>query len=315
MFSQISGRPTTARPTFDLLRLATAGAFCWLLLASPAAAQDLKQPLLAVYAPIVAPAAKSDADRLKIDPIEIARQAEEGLRATRRFAVYERSTDVLQGSVLREQDLAKSGLAKGNAAEFGKLENVQFIVQPEITELQIGSSYAAVDDFPGRYRRKDDGKLTVTFKLLDTTSGEIKFQTTQAVSFSRQGGISEDRNHGVGAESYATLAHDVAIKATNAIVNYVYPILVVRIDRADVYLNRGEGGGLAIGEVWDLESAGEDLIDPTTHESLGASETTIGRVRITRIAPRFSVAQPAGKMTGEIKPGDVLRPSASASKQ
>lgn len=279
-----------------------------------ARAQEAKLPLLAVYEPIIGSSVKAEVARLNIDPLELARQTEEGLRATRRFAVYERSQEVMQSSVLREQDLAQSGRAKGNAADFGKLDNVQFIVQPEVTGLGIASSFRAIDEFPGRFQRKDNGELTVTFKLLDTTSGEIKFQTTQTAGFDRGGGATEDRSHGVGGEAFAALAHDVSLKATNAIVNYVYPIQVVRAEHGEIFLNRGEGGGLRVGDVWELESAGESLIDPTTNENLGSAESPLGRVRIIRVAPRFSVAQAVGKLTGDSKPGDVLRPISNQSK-
>jgi hypothetical protein len=274
----------------------------------PVRAEEAKLPLVAVYDPIVTPASKAEVDRLSIDPLEISRQTEEGLRATRRFAVYERSTEVLERSIQKEQSLSQSGGAKGNAAEFGKLDNVQLIVQPEITALNIGSRYAPIEDFPGRFRRTDNARLTVTFKVLDTTTGEIKFQTTQTVGSERSAGVSDDRSGHLGVGSYAALAREVSVKATNRIVNYVYPIAVIRVDRGDIYVNRGEGGGLVLGEVWDLESAGEKLIDPTTHEDLGQSEMPLGRVRITRIAPRFSVAAPVNKLSGEIKPGDILRP-------
>jgi hypothetical protein len=279
-----------------------------------AQAQEVKLPLLAVYEPIIAASAKTEVARLKVDALELARQTEQGLRATRRFAVYERSQEVLQSSVLREQDFAQSGLAKGNAAGFGKLDNVQFIVQPEVTILGIASNFSPIEEFPGHYRRKDIGRLTVVFKLLDTTTGEIKFQTTQTVGFDRGAGTTEDKSHGVGGESFAALASEVSIKATNAIVNYVYPIQVVRAEHGDIFLNRGESGGLNVGDIWEIESAGEVLVDPTNNENLGSSETPLGRVRVIRIAPRFSVAQAIGKLTGEVKAGDVLRPLTSQSK-
>jgi hypothetical protein len=278
-----------------------------LALCTPANAQDAKLPLVAVYPPIVTPAAKGEAARLNIDPVELSRQTEEALRATRRFTLFERSAEVLKDSVLKEQDLAQSGLAKGNAAETGKLDNVQLIVQPEITAIAIGSAYAPIEDFPGRYRRTDTSRLSVTFKVLGTTGGEIKFQTTQTAGFDRPGGVSEDRSRHLGGDSFAALAHEVSLKATNSIVNYIYPIEVIRVEHGDIFLNRGEGGGLAIGQVWDLESTGGKLIDPATNEDLGSSEMPLGRVRITRIAPRFSVAAAMGKLSGEIKPRDILR--------
>jgi hypothetical protein len=289
-------------------RLAILCALLLVSVQSPGRAEEEKLPLVAVYPPIVTPAARAEVDRLKIDPQEVARQTEEALRGSRRFAIYERSAEVLSDSVMTEQRLARSGFAKENAAEFGKLDNVQLIVQPEITAVAIGSKYAPLSDFPGRYHRADAARLTITFKVMGTTSGEIKFQTTQTSAFDRPGGVSDSTSQHIGAEAFPALAHEVSVKATNAIVNYVYPIQVIRVTGPEIYVNRGEGGSLALGDVWELESTGESLIDPTTKEDLGPSETSLGKVRITRIAPRFSVVTPVGKLSGEIKPGDVLRP-------
>ena len=296
------------------MRLTRALSLFAVLLVGSAKADEVKLPFLAVYEPTMASSAKAEATRLKVDPLELSRQTEEGLRGTRRFVIFERSKEVLQGSVMREQDLAQSGMAAGNAAALGKLSNVQFIVQPEITALKIGSTFAPVDEFPGHSRRNDSGTITVTFKLLDTTTAELKFQTTQTAGFSSGGGVVAERGGGVGAETYPNLAREVALKGVNASVNYISPIQVIRVQAGDLFLNRGEGGGLKLGELWTLNSAGEDLIDPVTHESLGASETPLGSVKIVRIGPRFSVAQPVGKLSGAVKEGDVLRPVSSSQK-
>jgi len=273
----------------------------------PTAAQE--RPTIAVYPTIATDSAKADIERYNIDIQEVTRQVEEGIRATRRFAMFERSSEVMQSSVLREQDFAQGGHAIGDAAEFGKLNNVQMIVQPIITSFSLSSTHEAIEELPGKFRASHVGRLTVTVKVLDTSSGEIKYQTTQDAGFSQNGGVADTRVAGPGRDAWGGMAKEAATKVTNSVVGYVFPIQVIKADGTDIFVNRGEGGGIAAGETYELYSVGEAMIDPVTKENLGSSETRLGRVKVVRVNPRFSVVQAVGKFSTAPKPGDILRKS------
>ena len=103
------------------------------------------------------------------------------------------------------------------------------------------------------------------------------------------------------------MVKEAATKVTNAVVGYVFPIQVIKTDGADIFVNRGEGGGIATGESYDLYSVGEAMIDPVTKENLGSSEKILGRVKVARVNPRFSVVQAVGKLPSAPKAGDILR--------
>lgn len=277
---------------------------CAAFLSSPAPAQA--KPAVAVYPTIVGPGAKSLVKR-NFDVQSITRSLEEALRATRRFAVYERSAEILQESVLKEQDLAQSGMAASNAAEFGKLNNVALIVQPFVAEFRFGSSFAEVDGLPGKFRRTDSGKISVTFKVLDTTSGEIKYQVTSQSGFSGEPVVVDGRSGGPSASRWSKMVERVTLKGSNSIVNSVFPILVVKFQNDQIFLNRGEGNGIAVGNVMELFSAGEPLVDPATGETLGSSEFFAGKIKIVRVLPKFSVAEAVGNLEAQPQPGDIVR--------
>jgi hypothetical protein len=74
-----------------------------------------------------------------------------------------------------------------------------------------------------------------------------------------------------------------------------------------VFLNSGEGASLEVGDVKEVVSTSEEVINPATGKSLGAAEDSLGKVRIARISPKFSVAVPVGELGGEPKAGDALR--------
>ena len=161
----------------NLKRLATAIGLS-IILATPLIAEE--RPSMAVFPAIPSDVVHSQFGEGKLDPQELTRQIEEAVRATRRFSMFERSGQILRDSVLTEQEFAKAGQALRNAAEAGKLNNVQFIAQPLITHVSVAVRRTPQEEKPGQYRYSASGSLAVTLKVLDTTSGEIMFQTTRS---------------------------------------------------------------------------------------------------------------------------------------
>ena len=268
---------------------------------------------LAVFPALIADAARPSFGEGKLDAQELTQQIEEAVRATRRFAIFERSAAILQNSVLLEQEFAKGGQALNNAAEAGKLANVKFIAQPIITQVNISVRKMQNKETPGQYRYVAKGSITVRIKVLDTTSAEIVFQTTRDVILrqdndvgTRQSGARDE--HLVENAAWRSLTSETAARLANAIVGSLVPIQVVQVQDTDIFVNRGEGGGIFAGEIYQIFSIGEPLIDPATNEKLGYTEKLLGEVEIFRVNPRFSVARAKAPLTGQVKPGDVLRP-------
>ena len=58
-----------------------------------------------------------------------------------------------------------------------------------------------------------------------------------------------------------------------------------------VTINRGEGGGLAAGDLFNVYALGEVLVDPDTKESLGREEVKVGKVKITQVGTKTSQAE------------------------
>lgn len=260
---------------------------------------------VAVYPTVTTDGARADAERHRVDVQDITRGMEEAIRAGSSFSVFERSPQVMQSSVLREQDLSISGRARGEAAAWGKLANVGLVVQPVVTELRLVTTTTASEEFPGRTRVVESGHLAVTFKVLDTSTAEVRFQTSQRVSGSR------DRSGGGGQQAgsglFPEMARTAAVKGARAMIDHFFPLTVVRAEGQSLFVNRGQAGGMAVGALYDVYAPGKELVDPVTRKSLGTAERRIGTVRITRVTPEFSVAEPVGELTEAPRAGAVLR--------
>ena len=88
------------------------------------------------------------------------------------------------------------------------------------------------------------------------------------------------------------VARDMAQKIANRIADVIFPGEGARSSATrKSRINRGEGGGVAVGDTFNVFALGEELIDPDTKESLGREEVKVGRVKITQVNPKTSTAE------------------------
>ena len=84
------------------------------------------------------------------------------------------------------------------------------------------------------------------------------------------------------------------------------PIQVVGVQGSLIYINRGQYSGVLPHATYNLFGTGEMLVDPITGLKLGPAETFLGRVRVARVTPRYSIVEPIGRLSGTAKVGNVL---------
>ncbi len=87
------------------------------------------------------------------------------------------------------------------------------------------------------------------------------------------------------------MARDLAEKIANRVADVIFPAKVLLKRDKEVTINRGEGGGVAVGDTFNVYALGEELTDPDTKESLGREEVKVGRVKITQVNPKTSTAE------------------------
>lgn len=258
---------------------------------------------------VITPTIGSAAQEIKVrgfDTQDIVRLLEEGLRNSGRFVVYDRDK-TNEASVLAEQAFALSGKAAGNAAEFGKLKNVNLIVQPTITSFKAEVRSSQSDENPNRDRREEKATIAINYKVLDTTTLQIKFTLNVDAQIDAKSLVAKNSGQQFSHETWQKLVQIITKKSVLSIGDRVFPLLVVRYQNKQIFINRGEGAGLEVGDIREVFSTSEDMIDPSTGKSLGAAEESLGKIKIQRISPKFSVAVPVGELSGEPKAGDTVR--------
>jgi hypothetical protein len=81
----------------------------------------------------------------------------------------------------------------------------------------------------------------------------------------------------------------------------------VQTNGKSIVVNRGQGSGIQVGEVYEVYAIGESMKDPRTGIDLGGEETLLGDIVIRRIAEKFSVAEAVGRLSQSPVAGSILR--------
>jgi curli biogenesis system outer membrane secretion channel CsgG len=90
-------------------------------------------------------------------------------------------------------------------------------------------------------------------------------------------------------------------------VDNIYPLKVVKVQaNGEVILNQG-GITIAKGEKLNVFRAGEQIVDPYTGESLGASEALVATIKINRVIPKMSFGTVIKGDISSIKKGSICR--------
>jgi hypothetical protein len=106
-------------------------------------------------------------------------------------------------------------------------------------------------------------------------------------------------------EMLGILTRKAAADSAQRVVDVFFPAKVIsKVDKT-IQINRGDGTNIAAGQIWDAVVQGAENKDPDTGEVLSRDEAPSGKVRITRVFPKYSTAEIIEDIN--IQKGDVLR--------
>ncbi len=215
------------------------------------------------------------------------------VNATRKFDVVGRSD---LADVLKEQDLGASGNVDAKtAAKAGKLAGAKYLLVATVDDFD---DYLEKATFAGtgQTATKRVFRFSIVGKLYDSTTGKLiesaNFQTGND-EFKQ---IQMDRNYTekngeLSDEMMVAISRSLAEKIALHVADVIFPAKVLIKRDNTVTINRGEGGGVAEGDVFNVYALGEELIDPDTKESLGREEVKVGKVKISQVNPKTSQAE------------------------
>lgn len=214
------------------------------------------------------------------------------VNATRKFEVVGRSD---LSDIVKEQDLGASGnVDTKTAAKAGKLTGAKYLLVSTVDDFQDYVETATFEG-TGRSSTKRVFRFSVIGKIYDSSTGKLLESANLQTGNDAFKDISENRSYSVkdgnlSDEMMVAVARDLAQKIANRLVDVIYPAKILIKRDKEVTINRGEGGGVAVGDTFNVFALGEELIDPDTKESLGREEAKVGKVKITQVNPKTSLA-------------------------
>jgi len=229
------------------------------------------------------------------------------VNATRKFEVVGRSD---LDSVIKEQDLGASGNVDAKtAAQAGKLTGAKYLLVTTVDDFQ---DFVETAKFEGtdRSATKRVFRFSIVGKVYDSSTGKLLESANFQTGNDKFKQIQMERNYTVkdgelSDEMMVAVSRDMAEKIATHVADVIFPAKILIKRDTEVTINRGEGGGVAVGDTFNVFALGEELIDPDTKESLGREEVKVGKVKITEVDPKMSKAQVL-EDTG-IDKGAVLR--------
>jgi hypothetical protein len=232
-------------------------------------------------------------------------EMEGSIQKSRKFELLSRKKSVLE-DIRYEQQFAQSDLTKGNAAPEGLIENANFLILPTVQDFKFYRSSRPVPNLANKYLRRDSGMLEVNAQVIDTATGGIKSTFYLKSSFGTKEQVVNSKGGMPSSVQFTKMAKAVAAQMADQLVDVVFPMKILNAEGNQVWINRGKDGGLHVGDVLKVFRPGVELIDPDTGENLGSAEHEIGKVKVTRVNPKFTIAEPE-TMAEPIEIGDIVR--------
>ncbi len=253
---------------------------------------------------VISPALSPNAAKTVRDSSLMA-DIENALRNGRKFEVLTRRASAM-AAVRKEQMLAASDLSSGNAAQSGQISNAQAIVNVEVLSFSFGRSSRAVPNIANKWTVSDSCSIELSVQIIDTRTTSIL--ASFPIKSSNSSGTAVVNSVGGASTSVLDKAlENAAGSLANRVSDTIFPINVVSVKGKQIWINRGDDSGMKLGEIFEVFEPGEEMFDPQTKESLGTTETEVGKAKVTRINPKVSVVELTSGDPAGIKTGFILR--------
>lgn len=232
------------------------------------------------------------------------------LNASRKFEIVGRSD---LKAVLKEQELAGSGNVAANdpnAAQAGQLAAAKYLLVATIDDFEDTTEKMEFENMD-RVGFKRKIRLSTTAKIYDSSTGKLMESTN--VRLEKKDDRMDRSDIQRNAEATDVLLLEITRAASEQIAtrvaDLVFPVRVLVKRDTQITINRGDGAGVSVGQLFNVFAQGEELVDPDTGEVLGREEILVGKARIVSVQPKFSTAEILEDVG--ITKGAVLRPAAA----
>ena len=213
---------------------------------------------------------------------------ENAILASRRFDLVTREKRELE-ALVKELEFSASSATSTDGPNKKLLQAASFMVLPVINDFYFYRSINAVPNIKNKYFRQDHGGLTIDVDILEVETGQKKAAFSVSEKFVSSREIVNTKKGSPGTGRFLGLTKGVSAKLVDKLIDTVFPMLVIKVSGNNIWINRGQDGGLQKGDVLEMYRPGEELFDPYTNESLGSAEEFVANIKITKVNPKFTI--------------------------
>lgn len=230
---------------------------------------------------------------------------ENSIRNTRKFEVLTRRKTHME-AIIKEQEFAQSSMAAGDGAQTGMMKSAQSLINVDVLKFYFGRSAKPVPNMENKWHVSDYCTIELSVQIIDTQTGSINssFPVTASTG---SGTFMSSSRYGASPSIMNKTLEKASVSLTNKFVDTVFPAMVIKVEGKQIWVNRGDDAALKQGQIFEIFQPGEALIDPITGENLGSAETKIGKAKVTRINPKFTVMDIISGDPAQIQPLFILR--------
>lgn len=218
------------------------------------------------------------------------------LQQTRKFTVLARSD---------ADALIEEAGAAGRAFDFGDAAYLLVVTIDDFQDFTQTATFATV----GKTATKRVVRFSAVAKLYESATGKL----AETANFQEQNLDTEEAlanaasSGGELSESLLlALTRRMGEKIAHRVTDVAFPARILAKTGKIVTINRGDGTGIATGQLWEVFALGEELRDPDTGAYLGREEVSVGQIRIQRVTARTAQGEVAGEDLG-IDRGAIAR--------
>lgn len=231
------------------------------------------------------------------------------LVATRKFDVLERQRvdDLLREKQFQEGDYA----SPDEAPKLARLLGADYFVLGRLDDMGAETVQKTVP-YSSQVRTQQEGFIKVYLRIIDARTGRIVAaervmqEAVRPLSQPDWPTAKTPDRESLGSRLLAATAGTMVSRITDS----VFPLRVAQASGRTLHLNRGaESSGLKAGDTLVIIRQGDAIVDQDTGETLGHTETEVGRAIVTEVQARFVKAEAS---TDGVSPGMLVRKAAPA---
>ena len=196
-----------------------------------------------------------------------------------------RKFEILARSDLKQMDM--EGAVSGTGF---KVPAADFVLVTTLDDFQDYQEHMTLPS-SGETLAKREIRITAVAKIYNAEKGTLLESANITLAIPAVGAQFNSQRNGDLSDALLQKTVLAIADATAArVTDVIFPAKIITRTDKQVTINRGDGTRIAVGQTWDVYALGKELKDPDTGEVLDRERLNVGKIRITHVNPKTSLA-------------------------